>query len=436
MSGATSYRIYRGTLSGAQNVYYSVGNVLVFTDTGAASTAGSPPAIFYGGFTLPASGRWRFAQYGTYAIATNAADEMVKINLETDTLEVLGGSPPKFEALAVVNNFLVGTKLDGIVNQVGWSGENNSEWWTFTQRKSDYQEFPDGGEITGIIGGEIGLILQRGAVRRMAYVGGNVLFRFDKISSNDGCASIHSVAQHGELGFWHSTSGFKMWDGAQIRSIGFEKVDSAFQSLYGLLKYEDMSTAVDGTKHTVAWSTGTHLWIYNWLLDKWTVIEFAASIITSRITRAPGLEEQDPAVGVNDDGIDNINLDTLDGARFAGGDPLFYVFSGGLLGTFHGLNMMARIKGRSMELIDGRDARIRRVRPMTDATAGITARLDMRQRLGDAATRRDFTVLQSSGEMPVRARGRFAEAQITIAADQVWTYLQGIDATLEAGGKR
>jgi hypothetical protein len=156
---------------------------------------------------------------------------MVKINLETDAVSLLLGTPPKFEALAVVNNFVVGTKADGVVNKLAWSGENNAEWWTVAQRKSDYQELPDGGEITGIIGGEVGLILQRNAVRRMAYVGGNILFRFDKISSNVGCASVHSVAQYGELAFWHSYTGFKMWDGAQIRSIGFEKVDNAFAAL-------------------------------------------------------------------------------------------------------------------------------------------------------------------------------------------------------------
>lgn len=40
----TGYRVYRGTATGAENVYYAPGNVLTFTDTGGASTAGTPPA--------------------------------------------------------------------------------------------------------------------------------------------------------------------------------------------------------------------------------------------------------------------------------------------------------------------------------------------------------------------------------------------------------
>jgi hypothetical protein len=389
------------------------------------------------GYSLGDVNRWRFVQFGGIAIVTNSVDEMVKIDLETDAVSLLAGSPPTFEALAVVNNFVVGTKADGVVNKLAWSGENNAEWWTVAQRKSDYQELPDGGEITGIIGGEVGLILQRNAVRRMAYVGGNVLFRFDKISSNVGCASVHSVAQYGELAFWHSYSGFKMWDGAQIRPIGFEKVDNAFSSLYGALKYEEMSTAIDGQKSTVCWSTGRKMWIYNWLLDSWSVIDYIAQIIAQRDPSTPDLEEQDPVVGAPDDDIDSPGLDPLDSGRFIGGDPAFYVFNQDAeLGTFSGLNMAASITGRHVEIAEGRDTRLRMVRPMTDATSGITIQLDARQRLGDPARRRDFTTLRDSGEMPVRNRGRFITAKVSLAADEPWTYLQGIDATVATAGTR
>ena len=304
------------------------------------------------------------------------------------------------------------------------------------QRKSDYQELPDGGEITGIIGGEIGLILQRNAVRRMAYVGGNVLFRLDKISSNVGCASVHSVAQYGELAFWHSYTGFKMWDGAQIRSIGFEKVDRAFGSLYGQINYENMSTAVDGQKHTVCWSTGRKMWIYNWLLDRWSIIDQVAEIVTQRETTGVGLEEQDPNVGTPDDNMDSGGLDPFDSARFIGGDPTFYVIKDGVLGSLSGTNMEASVTSRQVEILEGRDAYVRRIRPMSDVTTGVTVRLDTRQRLGDAARRKDFSTLQSSGEMPTRARGRFVTAKVTIAARHRVDLPAGIDATVSAGGRR
>ncbi len=388
------------------------------------------------GYTMPAGGRWRFVQFGEIAIVSNHNDPPIKVNLETDAVAALGGSPPDMQAMSVVGNFVVGTQIGGVVNRVAWSGENNAEWWTFADRKSDFQDFPDGGEVTGIIGGDVGLILQRTAVRRMAYVGGNILFRFDKISSNVGCASVHTVAQHGELAFWYSDHGFKMWDGAQIKSIGFQKVDEAFAGLYEIVNLDLVSTAIDGQRSTVAWSTGYRMWLYNWLLEKWTIIDDAAEIITQRATRAPSLEEQDPAVGSPDDDVDGADLDSFDAARFRAGDPVFYVFHDGVLGSFNGVNMEARVVGRWIERLEGQDARLSRVRPITDASAGITVRLDAKQRLGDAPRRRDFTSLRASGEIPVRNRGRYLRSRLTIAAGEEWSYLQGLDDTASAGGRR
>lgn len=44
VSGATGYRIYRGTTPAGQDTYYAVGAVTSFVDTGAAGTAGTPPS--------------------------------------------------------------------------------------------------------------------------------------------------------------------------------------------------------------------------------------------------------------------------------------------------------------------------------------------------------------------------------------------------------
>src|SRR5690348_11651968 len=47
VAGATGYRVYRGTASGSENVYYTVssGTTLSLVDTGAAATSGSPPTV-------------------------------------------------------------------------------------------------------------------------------------------------------------------------------------------------------------------------------------------------------------------------------------------------------------------------------------------------------------------------------------------------------
>jgi hypothetical protein len=134
--------------------------------------------------------------------------------------------------LTVVKDFLVGGVIGGVVNMVQWSAINNAEGWTVGLEQCDYQIIPSGGEVTGLLGGEFGIILQRGRVSRMTYVGDNLVFQFDEISNNVGCVSPHSVIQAGQFGFWLSDSGFVMWDGATIKPIGQEKIDRSFASLF------------------------------------------------------------------------------------------------------------------------------------------------------------------------------------------------------------
>jgi hypothetical protein len=111
------------------------------------------------------------------------------------------------------------------------------------------------------------------------------------------------------------------------------------------------------------------MWIYNWLLDQWSVIDFTAQIITQRDPSRRAWRSRTRSVGAPDDDVDGPGLDPFDVGRFIGGDPAFYVFNEDAeLGTFSGLNMAASITGRHIEIAEGRDTRIRRVRPMTDAT--------------------------------------------------------------------
>lgn len=51
--GATGYKIYRGTVAGAEGTFFTVGAVATFTDTGAAGTAGTPPVTNTTGLTTP-----------------------------------------------------------------------------------------------------------------------------------------------------------------------------------------------------------------------------------------------------------------------------------------------------------------------------------------------------------------------------------------------
>jgi len=384
------------------------------------------------GYSLRSGGRWRFAQFGGLAIATNEADPLQKVNISTGATAALGGSPPKVKLLGVVRDFLVGGVIDGDVSQLRWSGINNAEWWTIGQRQSDYQVMPSGGEVNGIIGGEFGLILQRNRISRMDYVGGNVIFTFNEISTNMGCVSVHSVVQSGQLAFWRSDHGFIMWDGAELKQIGNEKVDRYFDSLYTTKSWQNASTAVDAQNTLVVWSMGDNMFIYNWSLDRWSMLSQASEIVFGGVNPTISIDELDALYG----NIDSVPI-PLDDPSLIGGDPRFYMFSTShTMGTLTGANMAATLSFGDIEFVGGREARLFRVRPITDATASLTLTVGARARLGDSASSTAYTGLTTSGDMPVRERGRYLRPSLGHAAGSTWTYSQGLELVGAPGMKK
>lgn len=389
------------------------------------------------GYSLLDENRWRFAQFGGLAIATNGTDVMQKINLATGAVSALGGTPPKFETLAVVKDFLVGGVRNGNVMHMGWSGINDAEWWTTGQRQSDRQVLPTGGRINGILSGEYGVILQRDRICRMDYVGGNYIFEINEVSSNIGCVSVHSVAQWGTLGFFLSDEGFMMWDGQQPIPIGRELVDREFGKQYGVDAWAQMSTAIDPINGHVLWSMADKIWGYSWIFKRWFTLPIASSIVFAGVTKALTIDEQDPAVGAPDDNIDTAGLLSLDDPKFKGGAPLLYVFDNlNRLGAFTGTPQAATLTGTDIELLKGQRANLRRARPETDATSGMTLTFLARQRLGDVGTTKTASGITTSGDMPCRVSGRFIRPTLAIAAGTTWEYVKGIDFAGEAGSGR
>lgn len=385
------------------------------------------------GYGLLDDDRWRFAQFGGLAIATNGVDPIVKIDLETYVASNLGGSPPTLKMLTVVKDFLVGGVVDGVVNMVQWSAINNAEGWSIGLEQCDYQIIPSGGEVTGLLGGEFGLILQRGRVSRMTYVGDNLVFQFDEISNNVGCVSPHSVVQAGQLGFWRSDNGFMMWDGATIKPIGHERVDRTFGASYGRADWAKMSAAVDVVNNLVTWAMPDRMFIYNWLLDRWSIIVQPSSIVFGGYTQSTSLEE----VGTLYPVLETVPV-SLDDERWKGGQPQFFVFDDTYtLGTFSGTPMQASVATGDVEFMPGREARVSFIRPLGDATENIEFVVISRQRLGNTSfATNSYSNVSDSGDIAVRESGRYMKIVQTIAAGTDWSYVQGIDLVPHGGRKR
>ena len=416
----------------------SGGNYIIAgTQTALYQAYGSGWTGIGSGYNIQDDGRWRFAQFGGLAIATNGADVMQKIDLASGTVSELSGTPPKFETLAVVKDFLVGGVRNGNAMHIGWSGINDAEWWTTGQRQCDRQVLPTGGRVNGILSGEYGIILQRDRICRMDYVGGNVIFEINEVSSNIGCVTVHSVAQWGRMGFFLSDEGFMMWDGSQVVPIGREWIDREFAGLYQANDWQNMSAAVDPVNGVVIWSMGDKCYLYSWVFQRWATFPVSAEIIFSGVTKGIGMDETDPTYGADDDDLDFTGLPSLDDPIFKGGDPRLYVFNTShVAGTLSGTPQATTFTGMDLELFQGRRACVRFIRPDTDATSGLTFTASYRQRLGDSVATSAYTTLVDSGEMPVRINGRYIRPKLEYAAGTTWTYAKGIEFIGEPGAGR
>ncbi|WP_370309300.1 hypothetical protein [Sphingobium abikonense] len=379
--------------------------------------------------------RWRFDQFGDRVIAVNGSAP-VGYDLTAGTAATLSGSPPVSSLVATVRQqvFLAGDPAAN--NTVAISGYNDSEGWTAGDNQCLYVPFPSGGKITGLAGGETGIILQERSIKRATYAGPPVIWQFDEISRDIGCMAPGSVAQAGQLVFFLSEQGFKVTDRNGVSAIGAEKVDRTFFGTYSRSDIVNkISAAVDPQTTTVIWAMPGNpgrLWAYNWTLERWSTIEARQVGVFSGFTSNVSLEGVDTMFP---GGIDTVPY-SLDDPVFAGGNPLFLVAHwNGTVGPLAGENSAARLSINPIELERGGWVRIRGVRPVGDAITG-TVTVDARARAGDARSDTVSGAIRRSGRLAIRAAGRHIGVDYSIPAGAEWTYAHALDLEYEPSGAR
>ena len=133
-------------------------------------------------FSTPADNDWQFTQFGNYIIASNGADAPQVWQLDSSTAWAnLGGSPPTYWHTAVVRNFVVSGWQPTNRNKLHWSAIGNHASWTVGTDQSDEETLFDTSEITGIVGGEFGIILCVNKIFQLNFVGGSSIFQIRAI---------------------------------------------------------------------------------------------------------------------------------------------------------------------------------------------------------------------------------------------------------------
>lgn len=385
--------------------------------------------------TVSATAQWKFAQTGNLVFATqaNALLQVFTIGTSSAFSNALG-SPPQAAYISVVGQFLV---LSGLLSQpfrIQWSGLasfNASTSWTAGLNSSDFQDFPDGGVVRGVAGGDqSGIIFQDQIIRSMVYVAGSpVIFQIAKMTEGLGLLAPYSLVQSGGSILFYSGKGFHVIPpGGQPTPIGRERIDSTFfadldrsnmQLFMGAA--DPRSTRVYFAYKSVSGGLGSYdkLLGYDLLLDRFFPIQASGQYLL-------GLSQS----GITLEGLDAINS-SIDAMTLSLDEyptsvqPQLAQFNGsGALGFFSGANLEAKVQtaeqGTDFQRLD-----VSGFIPITDA-ANVTGSILYRDTQQATAIQGPPVGLSRIGRCDVRRDTRYARFQIDIPAGSTWKFAAGV----------
>jgi hypothetical protein len=436
-----------GRAQGATWFRGSDGSTKMFAGDGSKLYLMSPSSAVWadvsrtvGGAYAPGDdGNWRFTQFGTLAIAVDGVDVPQKFDLASGTRwEALGGSPSAASYVTTVRDFVVLGKLGNNRQRVQWSGLNNAEapWVTSLALQSDFQDLPDGGEITGLVGGEAGLIFQESSIRRMTYEGAPIVFRIDKIANDIGCSVPNSVAGLIDMAFFLHKSGFYMVKSGQtVLPIGRGKVDRTFWGEFDETHRHRASSAIDPVRGLYAFAypangsngTPSRLMLYNWHTERFARAQITPELIFGGASSHAYTLEGLDAVG--DGTLEGLPY-SLDSSYWSGVLSLlmFGFDTSHKSGSFSGDTLEATVEtGEFNPGRPGMRSVIRGLRPLIDGGSP-------QIQLGARETQQQSSVtygpavgLTTAGLAPVYGSGRYFRAKAVMAAGATWNNMIGID---------
>ena len=385
-----------------------------------------------GGYT--GTSTWNFALFGAEVLATNHTAKVQRWTIGSSTAFAdLAAAAPIAKFVTVVRDFVVCANIGSTANKVQWSDINDAtDWVSGTTSQSDFQIMPDGGNITGITGGEFGIVFLEKAIARMSYTGSPLFFQFDTISRGLGCIAGGSIAQYGGLSFFLSDDGFYQTDGQSVTGIGNEKVDKYFFNDVLLESIDSMSSSADPKRKIVVWnyannSGGRSILIYNWQLQRWSRASTVATVVGDIATAGTTLEGLG-TLGYTD--IDTMPA-SLDARLWVGGKFLFAGAEDTKIVTFTGSDYNSELITTDVEV--GYNSVVTLARPQID-NGSATIKIASRRELDDAVIFGDSSTTSAEGRADLRSAGRYHRLEVSPTGN--WTTAMAVDIDVKPQGNR
>jgi len=385
-----------------------------------------------GGYT--GTSTWNFALFGAEVLAVNYTAKVQRWTIGTSTAFAdLATAAPRAKFITVVRDFVVCANIGSTANKVQWSDINDAtDWVSGTTSQSDFQIMPDGGNITGITGGEFGIVFLEKAIARMSYTGSPLFFQFDTISRGLGCIAGGSIAQYGGLSFFLSDDGFYQTDGQSVTGIGNEKIDKYFFNDVLLESIDSMSSSADPKRKIVVWnyannSGGRSILIYNWQLQRWSRADTVATVVGDIATAGTTLEGLG-TLGYTD--IDTMPA-SLDARLWVGGKFLFAGAEDTKIVTFTGSDYNSELITTDVEV--GYNSVVTLARPQID-NGSATIKIASRRELDDAVIFGDSSTTSAEGRADLRSAGRYHRLEVSPTGN--WTTAMAVDIDVKPQGNR
>jgi len=440
VAGTTYYVSATGLSGSVLSLSATPGGAAINTTTNGSGTH-SITSIYP---ALSATAQWQFAQTGNFVFATQANSVLQIFDLSSATaFAVALGSPPQAAYISVVGRFLVLSGLLSTPYRIQWSGLNSfnaSTSWTSGVNSSDFQDFPDGGIVRGVAGGEDGIVFQDQAIRRMSFVAGSpIIFQIDRLTQDKGLFAPYSIIRAGENILFYAGQGFHMIaPGGLPTAIGREKVDRTFLADLDRGNLQMFMGAADPRSTRVYWAyksaSGTvgtfdKLLGYDFLLGQFFPVASTGQYLLGISQSGLTLENLDSISG----SIDALTL-TLD-AYATAVQPEIGQFNGSnTLGFFRGPNLEATME-TAEQGTDNDEIFIRGFRPITDAPA-LFGSASYRDSPSAAVTAgAEVAVNSRTGRCDMRRATRYSRFKTRIPAGTSWTFCAGVVPDINPEGK-
>jgi len=435
VAGTTYYVSATGLSGSSFSVSATAGGTRINTSGGSGTV--NVTSIYS---SLTNTAHWQFAQFGNLVFATQANVVLQVFDLSSSTaFAVCAGSPPQAAYISVVGRFLVLSGLLSNPYRIQWSGLNATTTWTSGTNSSDFQDFPDGGIVRGVAGGDqSGVIFQDQAIRRMAYIPGSpLIFQIDRISQDKGLFAPYSIIRAGEKIFFYANQGFhKIEPGGAPEQIGRERVDRTFLTNLDRGSLQLLIGAADPRSSKVYWAykstAGTFglfdkILGYDFVLDRFFTLSVTGEYLVGISQTGLTLE----ALDAISSSIDAMTL-SLDSYATSVQPQIASFNSSHTLGFFAGSNLEATIV-TAEQGTDGQRLMVKGFRPICDA-ATLYGSISYRDSVNATSTDGTEVGLSRLNRCDMRRDTRYVRFKVRIPAATVWTFAAGVEPDTVGAG--